>query len=101
MLLDLIREFALPMPHRGHVVRSGGAPIAEIDLAYVGRLIALEADGARWHSTRRAQLRDAERQARLEELGWTVLRFTWDEVVHHPEAAAARIAAVLCASAAA
>jgi very-short-patch-repair endonuclease len=101
ILLDLIREYRLRIPHRNFTVRVDGEPVAEVDLAYVDRMIALEADGRRWHSTRRAHERDIARQRRLEELGWTVLRFTWDEVMHHPAAAAARIRAVLCASTAA
>jgi hypothetical protein len=101
ILLDLIREYHLPIPHRNFTVLADGEAVAEVDLAYVDRLIALEADGARWHSTRRAHERDVARQKRLEDLGWTVLRFTWDEVTHHPAAAAARIRAVLCGSSAA
>lgn len=101
ILLDLIREYGLRIPHRNFTVLADGKAIAEIDLAYVDRMIAIEADGRRWHSTRRAHERDVARQKRLEQLGWTVLRFTWDEVMHHPAAAAARIAAVLCGSSAA
>lgn len=100
MLLDLIREFHLPIPDRNHTVRDDGTPVAEIDLAYVARLIALEADGAQWHSARRAHQRDVARQARLEAMGWIVIRFTWDEVVFHPEQAAARIRAALLEAAA-
>jgi hypothetical protein len=95
MLLDLIREYQLPIPHRNYTVHEDGRAIAEVDLAYVARLLALEADGRRWHSTRRAHERDVARQEMLEKLGWIVIRFTWDEVVHHPARVGARIRAAL------
>jgi hypothetical protein len=98
MLLDVIREFGLPMPVRNYPVSVNGIIVAEIDLAYPARLGALEANGARWHSTVRARKRDDERKALLRSLGWTVAEFEWDEVVHRPEVAAARIEEVLCAS---
>jgi hypothetical protein len=95
MLLDVTREYGLPMPYRHHVVRVNGIPIAEIDLSYVRQLVALEANGARWHSTVRARKRDEERIAMLRALGWNVEEFTWDEVVNHPALVAQRIATAL------
>jgi hypothetical protein len=99
MLLDVIREFGLPMPVRNYPVKVEGIVVAEIDLAYPDLLGALEANGARWHSTRRARLRDEERKALLRSLGWHIADFEWDEVVHHPEVAATRAQSILCASA--
>jgi very-short-patch-repair endonuclease len=98
MLLDVIRQFGLRIPVRNYPVVVDGRVVAEIDLAYPNLLGALEANGARWHSTRRARLRDEERKALLRSLGWNVADFEWDEVVHHPEVAAARVRGVLCAS---
>jgi len=100
ILRDLLRQFGLDDGlWRNYEIRDKtGRIVAEVDLADPIRRIALEADGGRWHTTRRARLRDLERQELLESLGWTVIRFTWDEVVHHPERAIARVRTVLCAS---
>ena len=86
------------MPVRNYVVKIAGVPVAELDLAYPDGLIDLEANGARWHSTRRQRLRDAERQLLLETLGWHVEPFDYDSVVYHPESVAARVRALLCGS---
>jgi hypothetical protein len=98
MLLDVIRQYGLPMPVRNYVVYVDGIPVAELDLAYPDKLVDLEAQGARWHSTRRQRIRDAERRAVLETLGWDVELFDWDLVVYRPEEAAAQIRAALCGS---
>jgi very-short-patch-repair endonuclease len=47
-----------------------------IDFALVGPMIAVEVDGAYWHTPER----DAERDASLGALGWAVLHFTEDRV---------------------
>jgi hypothetical protein len=101
MLLDVLRQYGLPMPVRNFVVVVGGVPVAELDLAYPDRMVDLEADGAKWHTTRRQRKADAERQLLLETLGWDVQRFDYDSVVYRPETVAGRVQAVLCGSSAA
>ena len=100
MLLDVIREYGLPMPKRSYPVRVDGIIVAEIDLAYPDRLGALEAMGAKWHSTARQRRRDEERREFLRSLGWTIIEFGYDEVVHNPHVSAGRIDSFLCASSA-
>src|SRR5436305_6658246 len=100
MLLDVIREYGLPMPVRNYPVMVEGVVVAEIDLAYPDRLGALEAMGAKWHSTARQRKRDEERKALLQSLGWTVVEFGYDEVVYCPQVSAGRINSLLCASSA-
>jgi very-short-patch-repair endonuclease len=101
MLLDVIRQYGLPMPVRNYVVKVEGVPVAELDLAYPDNVVDLEAQGSKWHSTRRQVKRDVERRAILEALGWDVQLFDWDLVVHWPDQAAAQIEAALCGSTAA
>ena len=101
MLLDVLRQYELPMPVRNYVVKVNGIPVAELDLAYPDNLVDLEADGARWHTTRRQRQRDAERQAVVTALGWDVERFDYQTVVDQPETVATRVRAVLFGSSAA
>jgi very-short-patch-repair endonuclease len=103
ILRDVLRQFGLDADlwRNYEVMDEDGRIVAEVDLAEPVQMIALEADGARWHSTRRAHQRDIERQEMLEALGWIVERFTWDDVIHHPERVAARVRELLCRFAAA
>ncbi len=65
------------------------------DLVDVRRRLVLEADSWTWHAGREAHDRDCWRYNALVLAGWTVLRFTWDQVMQHPE----RVLAALRAAA--
>jgi hypothetical protein len=67
----------------------------EIDFAYPELLLAIEVDGYGPHSSRRAFQKDRDRQNVLVGSGWTVLRFTWADVVKRPEHVARTIAAAI------
>jgi hypothetical protein len=67
-----------PTPVLQHVVRdAAGRFVARVDAAWPDALVAVEFDGAAYHSTPRQVTADRERCARLEGLGWEVhvLRF--------------------------
>ena len=59
------------------VVRT--APVLRVDFCFAAARLVVEVDGARWHPDPR---RDQERDNALAALGWRVLRFTWQDVVH-------------------
>lgn len=46
--------------------------------------IVLEADSFQWHGDRAALRRDSRRYNLLVVDGWTVLRFSWEDVMHDP-----------------
>jgi hypothetical protein len=83
--LQLVRLGGRPEPVPQHEVRANGKVIARLDFAYVDRRIAIELDGAAYHSGLIAEKRDRRRDNRLGALGWRVLRFDWDEVTRAPE----------------
>ncbi|TEX52486.1 MAG: hypothetical protein B7C55_00130 [Actinomycetales bacterium mxb001] len=64
------------------VVDASGAVRAEIDFADLTLRIAIEVDGRAHHVDRRSFERDRARQNLLVSAGWTVLRFTWEQIVH-------------------
>jgi very-short-patch-repair endonuclease len=77
----LLRRHDLPMPaFQRWVTRD-----IRVDFAYVDRMIAIEVDGHEAHGTPQAMAKDLARQNELVLLGWTVLRFTWHQVVKQPE----------------
>ena len=47
--------------------------------------IAIELDGAAYHSGTRAERRDRRRDHKLGALRWRVIHFGWDEVMSTPE----------------
>jgi very-short-patch-repair endonuclease len=55
----------------------------------------VEVDGARYHSTRWRQRKDAEKTARLRAAGYIVLRFTDTEIAGTPDRVIATITATL------
>ena len=80
----LLQRHGLPRPAFQHEVRAGGRLVARVDFAYPGLLLALEVDGLAAHGTADALQHDLQRQNELVGLGWTVLRFTWGDVVVRP-----------------
>ncbi|HEY0237852.1 MAG TPA: DUF559 domain-containing protein [Friedmanniella sp.] len=66
-------------------VRLRDGQVVEIDIAFPDRRIALELDGFAFHSSAHAFRSDRKRGNKLMADGWTVRRFTWDDLVGDPE----------------
>lgn len=92
LVLSLLAEHGLPTPVLHHQVWDGERFVAEVDLAYPQLRIAIELDGA-IHLEAQVRERDLPRQNDLVLLGWTVLRFSWQRFVDHPDAVLAEIRA--------
>lgn len=58
---------------------------ARPDLVDRERRLVVEADSHTWHSSRKALRRDCRRYTGLTLLGWTVLRFAWEDVMFEPD----------------
>ena len=71
--------------------------LAEVDFAYPHLRLAIEVDGYEVHGTPRAMAKDFVRQNGLVPHRWSVLRFTWRQVVRTPRAVGAVIAEALVA----
>ncbi|GAA0900082.1 hypothetical protein GCM10009557_76190 [Virgisporangium ochraceum] len=85
----------LPEPVVQYEVYDGvGHLVARLDLAYPEHRLGLEYDGDH-HRERDTFRRDAVRLNRLNLLGWTVLRFTADDVLRNPDRTLAHIRAAL------
>jgi very-short-patch-repair endonuclease len=69
-----------------------------VDLLVEGRVV-VEIDGFTYHSDAKQFAADRRRDARLAELGYRVLRFTWLDVVRDPAAIVATVQRVLALSA--
>ena len=80
----LARRHGLPPFALQHEVWHAGRFVARIDAALPELKLAIEVDGYEHHSSPDAFQRDRTRQNRLVALGWTVLRFTWNDIVNDP-----------------
>lgn len=94
-MLRLCRTQGLAEPVCQHRVHYGTRLVGRIDFAYPAELVAIEVDGYESHASLDAFRHDRARQNELVGLGWTVLRFTWDDVVHHPARVARAVTGVL------
>lgn len=95
-LLALVRAARLPRPRTN--VRVAGH---EVDLLWREQKLVVEVDGFAYHGSRQAFERDRRRDADLTAAGFRVVRFTWRQIAHEPEAVLARLAVLLAGRAAA
>lgn len=87
----------------GHLRRAGvdgwvrGLPFGvwTIDVAFPGPRVAIEVDGWAFHCDPARFRTDRRKQNALVAAGWTVLRFTWQDVRDRPEETVRRIRAAL------
>lgn len=89
----LLRRYGLEVP-RAEVV-AGPDGRYRIDFAYVRRKVAMEVYGYERHHSPEDMAYDLERQRQLTLDGWTVLVFTWRDVVMTPDRVAAQIRSAL------
>lgn len=85
-LLRTLNRAALPKPVLQHPIRDGARLIAVVDFAFPSKLIAIEAEGYRWHSGLTGWESDRARRNRITALGWRVIHVTWAELVNKPDA---------------
>jgi very-short-patch-repair endonuclease len=81
-----------------HQVVVDGRVLAVVDVAFPDLALAVEIDGWAFHSDVERFQRDRTRQNELVALGWTVLRFTWADVVERPRYVIATISSQIRAS---
>jgi very-short-patch-repair endonuclease len=58
---------------------------AQLDLGHPLLRLGLEAEGFEHHGTRRALVKDCRRHVNLVIRGWTILRFSWEDIMYDAE----------------
>lgn len=95
MLLDLLITGGLPTPttqfHAPWLRQQSG----RVDLAYVECRLVIEADGRHWHGSPEAFQADRRRDNTAQLAGWTILRFTWEDVTKRESYVLDTVAAAL------
>lgn len=74
-----LRSSNLPPARRQHEVRVEGRR-RYLDFAWPHRLVAVEVDGYRWHSSRSSWRKDRDRLGALRRAGWTIVHAARDDV---------------------
>ncbi|MGZ4126679.1 MAG: endonuclease domain-containing protein [Actinomycetota bacterium] len=85
-LLRALEQAGMPRPEIQYPVRDGAHLVAVVDFAFPSDLVAIEADGYRWHSGRARFQNDRARRNRLTTLGWRVIHVTWQDLLEQPRA---------------
>ena len=75
-------------------VLPGGRPV-ELDLAFIDQRVAIELDGYAFHSGPEAHRADVRRANDLLAAGWTIRRFTWNDLLADPAGFVATVRQVL------
>jgi hypothetical protein len=72
-------------------LRSGGSVIAIVDMLWPERGVVGEADGLLKYADRDSLVAEKIREDRIRDLGFRVVRWTWDEIMSTPQEVARRI----------
>lgn len=94
-LVRVLRHHGLPDPARQITVSDEDGVVGRLDFAYPEHRIAIEVQSYRWHSSRRALDKDADRFTRLQTLGWIVILVTYEDLETRPATVAARVRSAL------
>ena len=76
----LLQRAGLPSPVMRYVLELDSRRV-EIDFAYPDRCLGIEVDGHGAHATRRQRAADNDRANALADAGWTLRRFTYEQVI--------------------
>lgn len=85
-------DYGLPKPELQYEIRGGEGETWRVDFAWPEQRVAAEYESIAWHAGRLEMLRDKERLAGIQDLGWTVIPIIVDDVRLHPWRLADRIA---------
>lgn len=84
----------MTMPTPQALVRGASGKLWRVDFVFGGRVIG-ECDGAVKYQSADALWQEKKRQMDLENAGYIVVRWTWEEIVYRPEVVLERIARAL------
>lgn len=85
----------LPAPIQQAVIRSDGRFVARVDFLWEEAKLVVEVDGMAKYQEAGALRDEKRRQNELVALGYTVLRFTWSDIVGRPDYVLAQVTAMI------
>ncbi len=69
--------------------------VGRCDFTFPDAAVVVEVDGQRGHTQRRDIERDHVRDQRMAQVGWMVVRVTWQQLTKEPDALAKRLHAII------
>jgi very-short-patch-repair endonuclease len=87
----VLHNAGLAPPRTQYAMLAAGLMLGRVDFAWPVERLVVETDGRRWHDPADRRHADRQRDNRWGRLGWLVLRFTWAEVIHDPDAVVAAV----------
>ena len=94
-VLGVFTHRSLPRSRSQLRVECPDGVVRWLDRAWKEAMLAVELDGAAFHTSPKDRQNDLHRDAVLAAMGWVVLRFTYAEVLRDPAGVRAKILAVL------
>jgi predicted transcriptional regulator of viral defense system len=92
----LVERAGFPMPESQYVlIDPGGNFVGRYDFAYENHNVIVELDSERYHMDPESFQRDRDKQTRAHMLGWTVYRFTWQDLTARPDQVISVLASIL------
>lgn len=93
-LLEVFRAYGLPEPVRQFVLPLPGGGTARFDAAYPELQLGFEADGDAFHKGLLDRMRDEARDEQCGLIGWTVRRYSTDDIRLRPAGIAEEVLAL-------
>lgn len=93
-LVDLLRAVGIKGWRADLRVVTPGR-VYHLDIGFEAERLELAVDGRAFHTDARSFQIDRSRQNALVAEGWTILRFTWDDIVHRPREVVLQIQTML------
>jgi len=94
-LVDLLISDLLPVPSVQFRPNWLKAVSGRVDIAYPQHRVIIEADSRRWHGSPEAFQADRRRDNLAQIAGWTILRFTWEDLTERPTYVCATVRSAL------
>lgn len=91
-LLEVFRVYGLPEPVRQFVLPFPGGGSARFDAAYPDLKLGFEADGDAFHKGLLDRMRDEARDEKCGQAGWTVRRYSTEDIRERPAGIADEVA---------
>lgn len=85
LVREMLTDAGLPRAELEYRVDGPNGFSAELDLAYPQRRVGIELDSATWHLNRTSFEEDPRRRNKLQNLGWSVLNFTWADYIERSD----------------
>jgi very-short-patch-repair endonuclease len=78
--LQLVRTARLMRPRTQVIFRRDGKTLARVDFIWEDLNVVVEVSGSKGHASPSERARDAQRRNELQDLGFKVYEYTWDQV---------------------